>query len=141
MKEKRINDYIELMNKLLGCPSEEGILEILHTHSFLIDEGFLKAVEVAAVTLKKEERISNWLLSFAAQLSTAIEEFNQFNQEFNIAYQSGNYSKSSELAEQALQLAQSIWGNTHSNVASSLNNLAVSYRFQGFYKESEYLYE
>ncbi len=142
MDEQQVNDHIDLMNRLLICQNEKEISDVLHVNSFLIDENFVRVVQAAAaIMVEKEVNIADFLLDFATQLSTAIEEFNHLNQEFNIIYQSGNYSKSSKLAEQALKVAQNIWGIKHPNVASSLNNLAVSYRFQGYYKKSEFLYK
>ncbi|MDB9823330.1 tetratricopeptide repeat protein, partial [Deltaproteobacteria bacterium] len=40
-------------------------------------------------------------------------------------YQQGQYSEATEVAEEALQLAEKTFGPEHANVATSLDNLAA----------------
>jgi len=46
-------------------------------------------------------------------------------------YQQGKYSEATELAEEALQLAEKTLGPEYPNMAQSLNNLAMLYRVHG----------
>ncbi|GAB4196200.1 MAG: CHAT domain-containing protein [Coleofasciculaceae cyanobacterium] len=55
-------------------------------------------------------------------------------------WQQGNYEQAITIAEQTLELARYLWGNKHSEVATSLNNLAFLNYCQGRYKEAEPLY-
>jgi tetratricopeptide (TPR) repeat protein len=52
-------------------------------------------------------------------------------------YQQGQYSEAAKLAEESLKFAKKTFGDDHSNVATSLNHLAMVYREQGKYAEAE----
>ena len=52
----------------------------------------------------------------------------------------GRYEEAEPLYLQALQLTRSLLGESHPDVATSLNNLAELYRSQGRYEEAEPLY-
>jgi len=56
-------------------------------------------------------------------------------------YQQGRYSEATNVAEEALKVAESTFGPDHPNVATSLNNLAILYHSQGKYAEAEPLYK
>jgi tetratricopeptide (TPR) repeat protein len=55
-------------------------------------------------------------------------------------YQQGNVNSATEIAEQALILASSIYPDNHSDLAGTTNNLALCYKSQGRLDEAEYLY-
>ena len=55
--------------------------------------------------------------------------------------QQGRYSEATEVAEEALQLAEKTYGTGHPNVATSLNTLAEIYDSQAKYDEAEPLYK
>ena len=55
-------------------------------------------------------------------------------------YQTGNYEQGVEVAQKALQVAESIYDPCHLNLATSLTNLATLYRAQGMDAEAEILF-
>ena len=65
------------------------------------------------------------------------EEWDNLNSEAVRAYKSGQYSRATVLAEQALNLAKKELGNKHSNTLTSMNNLAELYKLQGRYEKAE----
>ena len=56
-------------------------------------------------------------------------------------YNQGKFNEAIDLAEQALNLAKSLYPSDHPDVATSLNNLALFYDSQGSYPEAEPLYK
>jgi tetratricopeptide (TPR) repeat protein len=56
-------------------------------------------------------------------------------------YNQGKFNEAIDLAEQALNLAKSLYPSDHPDVATSLNNLALFYDSQGRYPEAEPLYK
>ncbi|MEG4301748.1 CHAT domain-containing tetratricopeptide repeat protein [Microcoleus sp. D3_18a_C4] len=141
MDEQRIRDYLNLIQQLLNSPSGQE-LEILHTNSLLIDEELVKVIEVVASNvLKENDNTANWLQNLAAELAKTIKHWNQLNQKAVQLYESGDYRQGVSVAEQALNIAQNLWGTRHLDLATSLNNLAVLYVAQGFYLDAESLYQ
>ena len=59
----------------------------------------------------------------------------------NILYKRGQYTEAANVAKEALKVAKEIYGSGHSNVASSMYNLAILYRKQGKYSEAESLFK
>jgi tetratricopeptide (TPR) repeat protein/CHAT domain-containing protein len=55
-------------------------------------------------------------------------------------YNQGKFNEAIDIAEEALNLAQSLYPGDHPDVATSLNNLAALYDSQGRYSEAECLY-
>ncbi|MEG4575299.1 tetratricopeptide repeat protein, partial [Microcoleus sp. N3A4] len=49
----------------------------------------------------------------------------------------GKFDEAIELAEKFKKISRVFWGNEHPIVATSLNNLAISYNYQGKYSEAE----
>ena len=143
MDEQRFEDYWNLIQELLSCPSGEEE-EILQRHPNLVDEGLVWVmVQVAAMMAEKGEANAGWLRGFALQLAEAIGEpaWKQLNQSAVQLYHAGQYAQAVSLAEDALVLARQIWGEEHPNIATSLNNLALLYQSQGRYAEALPLYE
>jgi tetratricopeptide (TPR) repeat protein/CHAT domain-containing protein len=56
-------------------------------------------------------------------------------------YQQGKFSEATVIAEKTLDLAFSLYQGDHSDLATSLNNLAFLYDYQGRYSEAELLYQ
>jgi tetratricopeptide (TPR) repeat protein len=56
-------------------------------------------------------------------------------------HEQGQYKEATPIAEVALGIAEEVFGQSHPNVATSLNNLAELYRTQGKYAEAEPLYK
>ncbi len=65
----------------------------------------------------------------------------ELNAKVTVLYQQGRYSEASNVAEEALKVAEETFGPNHLNVALSLNNLAVLYQDQGKYAEAEPLFK
>jgi CHAT domain-containing protein len=141
MDEQQIQDYLNLIQQLLNCSTGQE-MEILHANSLLIDEGFVREMEQVASTAGEDEiNVANWLRKLSAQLADAIRNWSKLNQQVIELYNQGNYARAVIIAEQALELAQFLWGERHPNLATSLNNLAAIYKYQGCYNESELLYD
>jgi tetratricopeptide (TPR) repeat protein len=137
MFEQRFEEYWNLINELLGCRSGEE-LEILHHHSNLVDTGLVQVMEnVAAAMVEKGTQNAEWLQNFTANLKEYIGRWEQLNQRVVQLYQQGHYNQAVIDAENALELAKQIWGQEHTKVATSLNNLAELYSAQGRYAEAE----
>ncbi|ODS31932.1 MAG: hypothetical protein SCARUB_02941 [Candidatus Scalindua rubra] len=66
-----------------------------------------------------------------------LEEAERLNQKVIRLYQEGRYEDAIPHAERALALREKAIGPEHSNVATSLNNLAGLYRAQGRYADAE----
>ncbi len=141
MDEKRLQDYLNLIQELLSCSGgEEG--EILQRYPNLVDEWLVwLMVQVAARMAEEGDPNANWLRGFALQLADALTNFLQLTQRFSQLYEQGQYSQAVIVAEQALTLARQIWGEEHPNIAASLNNLAELYNSQGRYTEALPLYQ
>ncbi len=59
----------------------------------------------------------------------------------NILYKRGQYTEAANVAKEALKVAKEIYGSGHSNVASSMYNIAILYRKQGKFSEAEPLFK
>ncbi|MBW4492529.1 MAG: CHAT domain-containing protein [Oscillatoria princeps RMCB-10] len=70
-----------------------------------------------------------------------MAQWKQINKQALELYGEGKFEKAVILAEQALELALSLYMDDHPNVASSLNNLAALYNSQGRNEKAEPLYE
>ncbi|MGB3517545.1 MAG: tetratricopeptide repeat protein, partial [Elainellaceae cyanobacterium] len=66
-----------------------------------------------------------------------LAEADRLNQQVIQLNQQGRYSEAIPLAQQALAIRETALGETHPNVATSLNNLAALYRAQGNYAAAE----
>ncbi|MBE9098235.1 tetratricopeptide repeat protein [filamentous cyanobacterium LEGE 07170] len=73
--------------------------------------------------------------------NAALQEAEQLDQQAVQLYQQGRYNEAIPLAQQALELRETVLGETHPDVAISLNNLAELYRLQGNYAAAEPLYQ
>jgi CHAT domain-containing protein len=69
-----------------------------------------------------------------------IEEYNKLSEQASEYYKCANYSKAIIFNTKALALARQLWGDYHTEVADTLNNLALNYKLQGHYRKAEYLY-
>lgn len=69
-----------------------------------------------------------------------LEEAERLNQKVIRLYQEGRYEDAIPHAERALALREKAIGPEHSNVATSLNNLAELYCARGRYADAEPLY-
>ena len=56
-------------------------------------------------------------------------------------HKQGQYSEATDVAKEALKVAENTFGPDHPRVATSLNNLGEVYRAQGKYAEAEPLYK
>ncbi|MFB2881133.1 tetratricopeptide repeat protein [Floridanema aerugineum] len=85
----------------------------------------------------------NWLgnLGTQAQQFAGKISWQQLNQQVITLYHQGKLYEASVIAEQALDLALSLYQGDHPDVADSLNNLALLYQSQGRYSEAESKYE
>ena len=68
--------------------------------------------------------------SFSAEQATALKEAERLNEQVIQLYQQGKFSEAIPLAEQVLATRKRILGETHPDVATSLNNLALLYQSQ-----------
>ncbi len=75
------------------------------------------------------------------QQSDELEEAEQLNQQFIQLYQQGKYNEAIPIAERVLKIRERLLGQNHSDVATSLNNLAALYVSLGRYSEAEPLYQ
>lgn len=73
MDEQRIQAYVELIQALLSCPSDEEST-ILQRHKDLLDKGLLWVMAQNAETLRQlgQENNANRLEQIAAQLTQSI---------------------------------------------------------------------
>jgi tetratricopeptide (TPR) repeat protein/CHAT domain-containing protein len=136
MDEQRIEDYINLIEELLSCPSGKE-MEILHTNSHLIDDGLVKGMNWVS-----EEGGPNaeWLKALATLLAGEIAQWSQLNQQIIQLYKDEKYEQAVTIAKKSLDLAEKIWGSNHPNIVTSLDELAGLYYFQGCYAKAEALY-
>ena len=68
-------------------------------------------------------------------------EWKTLNQEVQDLYRAGNYDRAVVVGKKALEVAETEVGPNHSDVATSLNNLALLYQMQGRYASAEPLYK
>jgi len=80
--------------------------------------------------------LNKWLSKFFPVKRGKII-YNQLNQQVIQLYHQGNYSQVIAVAEQVLELALTLWGENHPNVATSLHNLAGLYREVGRFADAE----
>jgi len=71
----------------------------------------------------------------------ALAEAERLNQQVLQLYQQGKYAEAVPLAEQALSICRRVLGESHPDVATSLNNLALLYQDQGRYAAAAPLYQ
>ncbi len=69
------------------------------------------------------------------------KSWEELNAKVAVLYQQGRYLEASNVAEEALKVAEETFGPNHINVALSLDNLAVLYQDQGKYAEAEPLFK
>lgn len=69
-----------------------------------------------------------------------IDEYNELSEQANEYYKRGNYAQAIIIGEKILTLARQLWGDYHTDIADSLNNLALNYKLQGHYRKAESLY-
>ncbi|MBE9092407.1 CHAT domain-containing protein [Tychonema sp. LEGE 07203] len=79
MNEQRIQDYLNLIEMLLGSSSKQEILEILKANLNLIDEGLMAAIEQVAKQMAAQENqdAAKWLHNLAAQLIVSMRKQHQ----------------------------------------------------------------
>jgi len=140
-QQQRLEAYLDLIRQLLTCPNGE-VQATLHANSQLLDKAFVEVMKFIATEMAENgESNAEWLQSFAEGLAEMMEEWEQLNDQSVELYNSGQYYEAIQTAEQAVTLARKLWGETHANVATSLNNLAELYRYQGRYSEAESLFQ
>jgi hypothetical protein len=73
MNEQRQQAYLDLIKRLLNCPSGEES-EILQANQDLLDAEFLLMLEAVAEFMSQEgdENAANWLRNLANQLREAL---------------------------------------------------------------------
>ncbi|MGG6295625.1 CHAT domain-containing protein [Leptolyngbya sp. AN02str] len=69
-----------------------------------------------------------------------LSEATQLNQQVLQALRDGRYAEALPLAQRSLAIREQFLPANHSDIATSLNNLASLYREQGYYDEAEPLY-
>ncbi|MBF8305398.1 MAG: Tetratricopeptide 1 repeat-containing protein [Acidobacteria bacterium] len=77
-------------------------------------------------------------LASAAQQHPQLERLNQ--QLFDL-YRSGRYAEGVPVAQEALRIAEQVYGAEHPTVAESLNNLAEMQRMLGRFDDARPLYD
>nr|WP_275993716.1 CHAT domain-containing tetratricopeptide repeat protein [Argonema antarcticum] len=128
-----------MIQKLLSCDSEDQ-LGILQTNQNLIEERLVAAMElVATIMVESDKPNADWLQSLAVILGEAVVPWKQLNEQALYLYRRGEYSHGIIVAEQALQLAQQLFGKENLYVAASLNNLALLYKSQAQFSKAEVL--
>ncbi|MGD1705075.1 tetratricopeptide repeat protein, partial [Dapis sp. BLCC M229] len=136
-QQQRLEACLNLIDQLLNCPNGEE-QATLHANSQLLDEVFVEVMKwVAAKMAENGESNAEWLQSFAEGIAEMMEEWEQLNDQVIELYNAGKYDEAIPIAEQATTLALQLWGETHANVATSLNNLAQLYKYQGRYEAAE----
>lgn len=78
MEENRIRAYVQVIKKLLDCPSGEEV-KVLREHHDLVDREFIAVMEQAAVKAAQEgnEDTANFLVSLAEQLKPIFDRAEQ----------------------------------------------------------------
>ena len=69
------------------------------------------------------------------------KSWEELNAKAVVLYQQLRYSEASNVAEEALKVAEETFGPNHINVALALDNLAVLYQGQGKHAEAEPLFK
>ncbi|WP_413166242.1 tetratricopeptide repeat protein [Capilliphycus salinus ALCB114379] len=82
-----------------------------------------------------------YLPSQPIQQSDELEEAKQLHQQVIQLYEQGKYNEAIPLAERVLEIRETILGENHLDVASSMAWLAFLYSSQGRYSEAEPLYK
>ena len=150
MDEQRIQEYVQLIKQLLRCLNGEE-LAILEANTNLLNAELLTVMATYSQWLRQQgqDNAAQWLEQFAQKLQPYIlgtassensDTWEAINQQVIALYQQGNYGAAIPLAQKAVELARQRWGNQHSNVAATLNNLASLYESQGKYAEAEPLF-
>ncbi|MBD2489865.1 CHAT domain-containing protein [Aulosira sp. FACHB-615] len=98
-----------------------------------IATGLLLSVPVTGIAQQQTR-------AYSAKEQAALQEASELNQQVLKLYQEGKYSVAIPLAENALAIRERVLGKEHSDVATSLNNLAILYDAQGKYQQAEPLY-
>jgi len=70
----------------------------------------------------------------------ALHETRKLYTEFVRLYRAGKYDEARPLIERVLEIRERVLGPEHSDVASTLNNLAILYKTRGDYAKAEPLY-
>ncbi len=73
--------------------------------------------------------------------SSALQEAKRLEQSGIEQYQKGQYAQALELFQRSLVIKEQVLGTNHPEVATTLNNLALSYAAQGEYSKAEPLYQ
>jgi CHAT domain-containing protein len=76
----------------------------------------------------------------AAQHSAELQEAKQLNKQVIELYNAGKYNEAVVLAKRALFITEKVLGKEHSDVATTLNNLAELYKAQGLHEKAEPLH-
>ncbi len=97
--------------------------------------GVVSLLVAAPVTVIAEESSNHQVL--LAQQSDELEEAKRLNQQVYQLYQQGKYNEAIAIAERVLEMMKKLLGDEHPDVATSLNNLAQLYYYQGRYSEAE----
>ncbi len=101
--------------------------------------------EITATSAQGEE-IGDYRLT--AQMATSsdleraelLEEAHRLNEEATELYEEGRYQEAIPIAQQALEIRETTLGESHPDVAQSLNSLAALYHAQAYYSTAEPLY-
>ena len=108
------------------------------TALFLI--GLVQLVRKADPNSQIVQEHSDRNTSTLAQTDPRLAEADRLEQQVIQLYQQGRYEEGIAIAEQVLEIRESILGN-HPDTATALNNLAELYRAMGRYSEAEPLYQ
>lgn len=141
MDEQAQQAYLKLIKALLSYPKAREA-EILLEQSELVDEYLVAQMQIVATNMPEQDNVnSERLRDLAIKLGKSINRWIQIEQQVIEFYNSGEYRSALILANQGLELAITLWGKTHINVAESLNNLANLYVASSQYSKAKYLYE
>ncbi len=89
--------------------------------------GIIKTDNGFFVLMKTEEKSSSEIMAIEAKEKL----WKELNFKAESLFQQGSYSEATQVAEEALKVAENTFGPNRANVAQSLNNLAGLYRAQG----------
>jgi CHAT domain-containing protein len=150
MNSEREQAYLNLINKLLTCPSGEEA-EVLETHPELLDEGLVAAMLEEAENLRRFGELNNAnrlmncariLLEMNDNTSVALTRqaeaerlFEQGNQQYKVS----QFKEALQSCEEALSIFIKI--KNRPGEANCLNNFGLNYYSLGQYQKAIYFHE
>ena len=91
--------------------------------------------------IEKVVALTTLLFLLPEPLAARPSVWNELNDQVVKFYTEGRYAEATDVAKEALDVAEKTFGPAHPHVATSLNNLASLYKLQGNYGGAEPLYQ